>query len=95
MKLLKVTKSGALHFELSDGRIGVSYESGYVRVNTKSKNMYHGKKTMYQINKMTKVKTPDYYKGVIGTNYFYKRELITDQRDRINLLFRFNNNNCI
>tara|TARA_R110000823_G_scaffold90988_1_gene200667 strand:- start:1203 stop:1466 length:264 start_codon:yes stop_codon:yes gene_type:complete len=87
MKLLKVTKSGALHFELSDGRIGVSYESGYVRVNTKSKNMYHGKKTMYQINKMTKVKTEN--------SYFYKRELITDQRDRINLLFRFNNNNCI
>tara|TARA_R110000851_G_scaffold195408_1_gene346194 strand:- start:1043 stop:1306 length:264 start_codon:yes stop_codon:yes gene_type:complete len=87
MKLLKVTKSGALHFELSDGRIGVSYESGYVRVNTKSKNMYHGKKTMYQINKMTKVKTEN--------SYFYKRELITDQIDRINLLFRFNNNNCI
>jgi len=95
MELLKVTKGGALHFKLSDGRIGVSYESGYVRVNTKSKNMYHGRKTMYQINKLVKVKTPDYYKGVIGTNYFYKRELITDQRDRINLLFRFNNNNCI
>ena len=95
MKLIKITKSGALHFRLSDGRLGACYESGYVRVQTKGRNMYHGRKTMYQINKLVKVTTPDYYKGVIGTNYFYKRELITDQRDRINLLFRFNNNNCI
>jgi hypothetical protein len=92
MKLLKVTKSGALHFELSDGRIGVSYESGYVRVNTKSKNMYHGKKGMYQINKMIKVLEPNKWNA---NNYNYKRILITNQRDRINLLFRFNNNNCI
>ena len=35
MKLIKVTKGGALHFELSDGRLGVTYPSGYVRVSTK------------------------------------------------------------
>ena len=35
MKLLRVTKSGSLHFELNDGRLGVTYESGYVRVSTK------------------------------------------------------------
>ena len=87
MELLKVTKSGALHFKLSDGRIGVSYESGYVRVNTKSKNMYHGRKTMYQINKLTKVKTKD--------NYYYKRTLVPTQYDRVNMLINFNNNNCI
>jgi len=92
MKLLKVTKSGALHFELSDGRIGVSYESGYVRVNTKSKNMYHGRKTMYQINKMIKVSAPNEFNR---NDYWYKRVLIDNQRDRINLLFRFNNNNCM
>ena len=52
MKLNKIINKGSLHFKLSDGRLGVCYESGYVRVNTKSKNMYHGKKTMYQINQL-------------------------------------------
>ena len=36
MELIKVTNDGALHFKLSDGRIGASYPSGYVRVSTKS-----------------------------------------------------------
>ena len=58
MKLIKITKSGALHFRLSDGRLGACYESGYVRVQTKGKNMYHGRKTMYQINKMIKYQFP-------------------------------------
>ena len=35
MKLLKITKSGAIHFRLDDNRIGVVYENGYVRVTTK------------------------------------------------------------
>tara|TARA_R110000796_G_scaffold65919_2_gene152034 strand:+ start:213 stop:476 length:264 start_codon:yes stop_codon:yes gene_type:complete len=87
MELLKVTKGGALHFRLSDGRIGVSYESGYVRVNTKSKNIYHGKKTMYQINKMIKIKTKN--------SYYYKRTLVPTQYDRVNMLINFNNNNCL
>ena len=90
MELLKVTKGGALHFKLSDGRLGVSYESGYVRVSVKGIS-----NRLYQINKLVKVTTPDYYKGVMGTNYFYKRVLIDNQIDRINVLFRFNNNNCI
>ena len=87
MELLKVTKGGALHFRLSDGRIGVSYESGYVRVNTKSKNIYHGRKTMYQINKLIKVKTKN--------SYYYKRTLVPTQYDRVNMLINFNNNNCL
>ena len=87
MELLKVTKGGALHFRLSDGRIGVSYESGYVRVNTKSKNIYHGKKTMDQINKMIKIKTKN--------SYYYKRTLVPTQYDRVNMLINFNNNNCL
>ena len=37
MKLIKITKGGALHFRLSDGRLGACYESGYVRVQTKGK----------------------------------------------------------
>ena len=46
MKLIKVTKGGALHFELSDGRLGVTYPSGYVRVSLK-----HTHSRLYQINK--------------------------------------------
>jgi hypothetical protein len=90
MKLIKITKSGALHFRLSDGRLGVSYESGYVRVSVKGIN-----NRLYQINKLVKVTTPDYYKGVMGTNYFYKRDIICKCVDRVQHLLNFNNNNCI
>ena len=86
MELIKVTKDGSLHFKLSDGRIGVSYSSGYVRVSTKSttsKNL-----RMYQINKKT---------GYVpsGSRYtFYQRELLPLQKDRLNHLMNFNNKNC-
>ena len=87
MELLKVTKGGALHFKLSDGRLGVSYESGYVRVSVKGIS-----NRLYQINKMIKVSAPNEFNR---DDYWYKRVLIDNQIDRINLLFRFNNNNCI
>ena len=83
MKLIKVTKGGALHFELSDGRLGVTYPSGYVRVSLK-----HTNSRLYQINKKTS------YKPENSKYEFYKRELIPLQRDRINHLFCFNNMNC-
>lgn len=51
MKLLKVSKSGALHFQLSDGRIGITYPSGYIRVNTHHENIYYKAKKLYQINR--------------------------------------------
>ena len=82
MELLKVTKGGALHFKLSDGRLGVSYESGYVRVSVKGIN-----NRLYQVNKLTKVKTKD--------NYYYKRTLVPTQYERVNMLINFNINNCI
>ena len=83
MKLIKVTKGGALHFELSDGRLGVTYPSGYVRV-----SLNHTHTRLYQINKKTS------YKPENSKYEFYKRELIPLQRDRINHLFCFNNMNC-
>tara|TARA_R100001143_G_scaffold11002_3_gene12729 strand:+ start:821 stop:1072 length:252 start_codon:yes stop_codon:yes gene_type:complete len=82
MKLLKVTKGGALHFELSDGRLGVTYPSGYVRVSLK-----HSHSRVYQINKQKFEDITQPYSRV-------ERVLIPLQRDRINLLFRFNNKNC-
>ena len=85
MKLIKVTKGGALHFELSDGRLGVTYPSGYVRVSTKRSIAISGK--LYQINKQKFEDITQPYSRV-------KRVLIPSQRDRINFLFRFNNMNC-
>ena len=85
MELLKVTRDGSLHFKLSDGRIGVSYSSGYVRVSTFSNGSNN---RFYQINKKT---------GYVpsGSRYtFYQRELLPLQRDRLNLLINFNENNC-
>jgi hypothetical protein len=91
MKLIKITKGGALHFRLSDGRLGACYESGYVRVQTKGKNMYHGRKTMYQINKMIKVPAPTEWNR---DDYWHRRVLITNCVDRVQCLLDFNNNNC-
>jgi len=90
MKLIKITNKGSIHFRLTDGRLGVCYESGYVRVQTKGRNMYHGKFTMYQINKLIKLKPNT--KG----NYFpiYERKLITNCVDRVQHLLNFDNNNC-
>ena len=85
MKLIKITNKGSLHFRLTDGRLGVCYESGYVRVSTKERNMYHGRFTMYQINKLTKV--------ITKSSYFYKRNIITNCVDRVQYLLNFNNNN--
>jgi hypothetical protein len=82
MKLLKVTNSGALHFELSDGRLGVTYPTGYVRVSTK-----YSHSRVYQINKQKFEDIEEPYSRVT-------RVLIPSQKDRINLLFRFNNKNC-
>lgn len=85
MKLLKITKKGSLHFELNDGRIGVSYESGYVRVSTKSITSKNPR--MYQINKQEfEDKTQPYPK--------VKRVKLSSQTDRLNKLIAFNLKNC-
>ena len=86
MKLIKVTKGGALHFELSDGRLGVTYPSGYVRVSAK-----HTHNRLYQINKQILYPYPN---ANNAEWHNVKRELIPVQKDRINHLFRFNNRNC-
>ena len=91
MKLIKITKSGALHFRLSDGRLGACYESGYVRVQTKGRNMYNGRKTMYQINKMIKVSAPTKWNA---DNFWYRRVTINNCIDRIQHLLDFDNKNC-
>ena len=84
MKLIKITNKGSLHFRLTDGRLGVCYESGYVRVSTKRKTELSGK--LYQINRLTKV--------ITKSSYFYKRNIINNCVDRVQCLLNFDNNNC-
>ena len=84
MQLFKITKQGSLHFELTDGRLGVCYESGMVRVSVKRSLPMMGK--LYQINKQLKV--------ITKSSYFYKRELISNCVDRVQFLMNFDNNNC-
>jgi len=84
MELIKVTKKGSIHFKLDDGRLGVSYNSGYIRVSVKGIN-----NRLYQINKKIILRY-----GKLNDQYHYKRELITLSSDRINTLLEFNNNNC-
>jgi len=81
MELIKVTKSGSLHFKLSDGRLGVSYSSGYVRVSTKGSHS-----RLYQINKQK-------FEDIIR-HPRVERVLIPLQKDRLNHLINFNNKNC-
>ena len=82
MKLIKITNKGSLHFRLSDGRLGVCYESGYIRVSVKGIN-----NRLYQINKQVKI--------ITKSSYFYKRQLITNCVDRVQYLLNFDNNKCI
>ena len=81
MKLIKITNKGSLHFRLSDGRLGVCYESGYIRVSVKGID-----NRLYQINKQVKV--------ITKSSYFYKRQLITNCVDRVQCLLNFDNSNC-
>mgnify|MGYP003957153943 FL=1 len=89
MKLLKITKNGSLHFKLNDGRIGVTYESGYVRVCTRGVNYNNGRILMYQINK--KISVPNKLNPKWNN---YKRELIPNHIERIQHLLDFNAKNC-
>ena len=88
MELIKVTKDGALHFKLSDGRIGATYPSGYVRVSTKGG--YNAGRLMYQINKQRK----DWYDPKSKWGYNTVRELIPNHSDRVRRLIDFNEDNC-
>lgn len=84
MKLFKITKNKSLHFKMSDGRIGIVYESGYVRVSVKGIN-----NKLYQINQKKLLKSkkhPDFY--------IYKRTLVKDHVDRVQMLYNYDLKNC-
>ena len=90
MELIKVTKDGALHFKLSDGRIGATYPSGYVRVSTKGASRIHNRVLMYQINRQKK----DWYDPGSEWGYNTLRVLIPNHADRVRRLMDFNEENC-
>ena len=94
MELIKVMKSGALHFKLSDGRIGATYPSGYVRVSTFGSH-YFKRIKMYQINKQLPVKKLLLqYDGSYYVQEYVERIRIPNCSDRIKHLLEFNNKNC-
>ena len=87
MKVLNISKNGTIKCEMSDGRLGYTYKSGYVRVSCKVHPNFrrYGVK-LYQIN--TKVKLTK------GDNYRYVRVLLPNELDRLRMLYAFDQNNC-
>jgi len=90
MKLIKVTKSGAIHYELDDGRTGSTYPSGYVSVSTHGVGHYGKTKRIYQINKQKK----EWYDRSKEWGYNVIRLKVNNHADRTRLLLDFNNKNC-
>jgi len=84
MKLFKITKNKSLHFKMSDGRIGIVYESGYVRVSVKGI-----KDKLYQINKKKLVKS-----NFNPNSYDHTRILVKDHVDRVQMLYTYDLKNC-
>ncbi len=82
MKVLSISKNGTIKCEMSDGRLGYTYKSGYVRVSIKN-----GKR-IYQINRKRKNMSAN------GINYYYTRELVFDQLKQLQMLYAFDQNNC-
>ena len=83
MKVLNISKNGTIKCEMSDGRLGYTYKSGYVRVSLK-----HNSKRLYQIN----TKRKNY--NAKRSNYYYTRELLYNELDRLRMLYAFDQNNC-
>ena len=86
MKLIKVTKSGAIHYKLDDGRTGATHPSGYVRVSTYANTRVK----FYQINKQKK----QWYDRSKEWGYNVVRLKVNNHADRTRLLLDFNNKNC-
>ncbi len=83
MKVLNISKNGTIKCEMSDGRLGYTYKSGYVRVSLK-----HNNKRLYQIN----VKRTNY--NAQRSNYYYTTELLYNELQRLRMLYAFDLKNC-
>jgi len=89
MKVLNISKSGTIKCEMSDGRLGYTYKSGYVRMSCKDQPHFRRRGVkLYQINKKIRKITAD------SSNYYYTRELVFNQLDQLRLLYAFDLKNC-
>ena len=89
MQVLNISKNGTIKCEMSDGRLGYTYKSGYVRVSCKDQPHFRRRGVkLYQINKKRK------HISANGRNYYYTRELVFDQLKQLQMLHTFNQNNC-
>ena len=89
MKVLKISKNGTIKCEMSDGRLGYTYKSGYVRVSCKDQPHFRRRGVkLYQINKKRK----NY--NAKRSNYYYTRELVFDQLKQLQMLYAFDCKNC-
>ena len=86
MKVLNISKNGTIKCEMSDGRLGYTYKSGYVRVSLKGGE--RRKKKLYQINTKRKNMSAN------GINYYYTRELVFDKLKQLQMLHAFDLKNC-
>ena len=93
MKLIEVNKNGTSTFLLNDGRKIKSYQSGYVRIDTK-RTLFNVSR-LYQINKRIEVRD-EYWTGYWhGKGYTdrtissYKRILIPNEMDRLEYIINW------
>ena len=77
MKLLEINKNGTATFLLTDGRLILSYQSGYVRIDNRKSDR------LYQINKVTR------YKPTNSEYYFHTRVLIPNELDRLQYIINW------
>ncbi len=89
MKVLNISKNGTIKCEMSDGRLGYTYKSGYVRVSCKDQPHFRRRGVkLYQINRKRK----NY--NAKRSNYYYTRELVFDQLKQLQMLYSFDLKNC-
>ncbi len=89
MKVLNISKNGTIKCEMSDGRLGYTYKSGYVRVSCKDQPHFRRRGVkLYQINRKRKNMSAN------GINYYYTRELLYNELDRLRMLYAFDLKNC-
>ena len=78
MKLLEINKNGTATFLLTDGRLILSYQSGYVRINNRKSDR------LYQINKVRKI-THNHYSHLFQS----ERILIPNELDRLQYIINW------
>ena len=89
MKLVNISKNGTLKFQLKDNRFVLSYNSGYVRMDSGRSDR------LYQMNRVKKTyEIVECWSGNSIESYRYERILIPNPKKRYEFLLNFENKNC-